>query len=277
MNGNLPTWRKHFRRMSPAYLVLLLSLIPTLIAYRRVRENVAMRDQARFDHAVQATRDALFQRIDSVISALRGVRGLFDANPAVGLDQWQNYGRSLDLKGNYRGVLDIGFAQRVPGADKDRHIAAMRAGGFPDYALRADAEREEYFPMIYLSSATNSPNWAPGWDLLNEPKRGVAMERARQADRPMATEKVMLLTPEGPKAGPGLVIYLPVYRNGVKPAGDKAQKEATVGIVFASLVARDLGATLIRPQTNQLVEIEIFDGNTASRENLLYDSHGVLS
>src|SRR5437762_2359318 len=122
MNGNLPTWREHFRRMSPAYLVLLLSLIPTLIAYRRVRENVA-----------------------------------------------------------------------------------MRAGGFPDYALRADAEREEYFPMIYLSSATNSPNWAPGWDLLNEPKRGVAMELARQADRPMATEKVMLFTPEGPKAGPGLV------------------------------------------------------------------------
>src|SRR5438132_98817 len=121
MNGNLPTWRKHFRRMSPAYLVLLLSLIPTLIAYRRVR--------------------------------------------------------------------DIGFAQRVPGADKDRHVAAMRAGGFPDYALRADAEREEYFPMIYLSSATNSPNWAPGWDLLNEPKRGVAMERARQADRPMDPEK----------------------------------------------------------------------------------------
>src|SRR6266540_6694383 len=101
MNGKKPPLRELFRGMAAAYLVLLLSLIPTLIAYRRVKENVAGRDQARFEQAVQATRDALLQRMESFLSALRGVRGLFDINPNVGPEQWQKYAGSIDLTGNY--------------------------------------------------------------------------------------------------------------------------------------------------------------------------------
>src|SRR5438034_1312701 len=119
MKADLRVLREHFRRMDAAYLVLIISLTPTLIAYRRVKQNVA--------------------------------------------------------------------------------------------------DRDEYFPMIYLSAAGNSPNWAPGWDLFNEPVRRNAMERARQADRPIATGKVTLLTPDGPKPEPGFALYLPVYRNAVKP------------------------------------------------------------
>src|SRR5207249_1034284 len=106
--------------------------------------------------------------------------------------------------------------------------------GFPDYSLKPDADRDEYFPMIYLSAVTNSPNWAPGWDLFNEPARSNAMERARQADRPIATGKVTLLTADGPKPEPGFVVYLPVYRDGVKPENGAERKEATIGFVFAS-------------------------------------------
>jgi len=35
--------------MGAAYLVLILSLIPTVLAYRRLEENAAARDQARFE------------------------------------------------------------------------------------------------------------------------------------------------------------------------------------------------------------------------------------
>ncbi|TMP96200.1 MAG: hypothetical protein E6L09_15365 [Verrucomicrobia bacterium] len=131
MNRFLETFRDHLRRMGAAYLVLLLSVTPTLIAYRRVRDNVAARDRARFEQTVQSTRNALFQRIETFLSALRGARGLFDAGQAVGPDQWQKYARSIDLKGNYRGVLDMGFVQRVSREEKERHVSAMRASGFP--------------------------------------------------------------------------------------------------------------------------------------------------
>lgn len=277
MNGKLPVVREHFRRMGAAYLVLIIALLPTLFAYRRVKLNVEARDQARFEQTVQSTRDALTLRMETFLSALRGVRGLFDANPAVDPGQWQKYAASIDLKWNYRGMLDVGYAQRVTREEKDRHVAAMRARGFPGYQLNADAERDEYFPMIYLSSATNSPLWAPGWDIFNEPKRKTAMERARHADRPIATGKVTLLTPDGPRREPGFVIYLPVYRNGSKPRTEAEQNDATLGFVFASFVARDLGDTILGTQTNRLVDIEVFDGEAATPENLLFDSDRVLA
>src|ERR1044071_1576146 len=277
MNGNHPALREHFRRLAPAYWVLLLSLALTGFVYRRVRVNVAARDQARFDQTSQALQDLLVQRMESFLSALRGLRGLFDANPLVEPGQWKNYARSIDLKGNYRGVLDIGFAQHVSRDGVEAHVARMRAAGFPNYRLQTDVGRDEYFPIVYLSSSVPSTNWAPGWDPFNEPQRREAMERARRADRPIATGKVTLLTPDGPKPEPGLVIYLPVYRGGVRPAGEGAQKEATIGFVFASLVARELGAAILSGQTNRLVDMEVFDSDTPSADNLLFDGDRILS
>ena len=40
MNGNLSAFREHFRRRGAAYLVLILSLIPTVLAYRRLKERI---------------------------------------------------------------------------------------------------------------------------------------------------------------------------------------------------------------------------------------------
>jgi len=99
--------------MGTAYLVLILSLIPTVLAYRRLKENAEARDQARFEQAVRSTEEALVQGMENFVSALRGVRGLFDANQKVGPEQWQKFAHSIDLKWNYRGMLDIGFAERV--------------------------------------------------------------------------------------------------------------------------------------------------------------------
>src|SRR5213083_1293676 len=113
MNGNWSVLREHFRRMGAAYLVLILSLIPTFLAYRRLKENAAARDQARFEQAVQSTEEALVHGMENFVSALRGVRGLFDANQEVGPEHWQKFAHSIDLNWNYRGMLDIGFAERV--------------------------------------------------------------------------------------------------------------------------------------------------------------------
>ena len=99
--------------MGAAYLVLILSLIPTVLAYRRLEENAAARDQARFEQAVRSTEEAVVQGMENFASALLGVRGLFDANPKFGPEQWQKFAHSIDLKWNYRGMLDIGLAERV--------------------------------------------------------------------------------------------------------------------------------------------------------------------
>ena len=276
MNRNLTALRELFRRMGTAYLVLILSLIPTVLAYHRLKENAAARDQARFEQAVRSTEEALVQGMENFVSALRGVRGLFDANPKVGPEQWQKFALSIDLKWNH-GMLDIGFAERVLPEDKGRYSAAMRASGDPSYTLVPAGERDEYFPIRYLSAATNSPQWTPGWDAFSEPKRRSAMEKARLVDRPTATGKVTLFTADGPLAETGFVVYLPVYRNGVKPDKPGERRAATTGFVFASFVAQDFGQNILAERTNAPIALEVFDSDTASAESLLFDSEGLES
>src|SRR5437867_8376056 len=275
MNGNWSVLRGHFRRMGAAYLVLILSLIPTFLAYRRLKENAAARDQARFEQAVQSTEEALVHGMENFVSALRGVRGLFDANQEVGPEHWQKFAHSIDLNWNYRGMLDMGFAERVLPEEKRQHSAAMRTQGDPSYTLVPEGERDEYFPIRYLSSATNSPKWAPGWDAFSEPKRRTAMESARLVDRPTATGKVTLFTPDGPRPEPGFVVYLPVYRDGVKPDKPGERRAATVGFVFASFVAQYFGESILAKRTNAPIALEVFDGDTPSAEGLLFDSEGL--
>src|SRR5207247_9766179 len=162
MNRNLTALREHFRRMGTAYLVLILSLIPTVLAYRRLKENAAARDQARFEQAVRSTEEAVVQGMENFVSALRGVRGLFDANPKVGPEQWQQFALSIDLKWNYRGLLDIGFAERVLPEEKRQYSAAMRARGVPSYTLVPAGDRDGDLTIRYLRSATAWHTSGPG-------------------------------------------------------------------------------------------------------------------
>src|ERR1051326_1608669 len=275
MNWKLPMMRDHIRRMGTAYLVLILSLIPTVIAYQRVKESAAARDHARFEQEIRSTEEAVVQRMENFVSALRGVRGLFDAHQTVGPEQWQKFAQSIDLKGNYRGMLDIGFAERVLPKDRGRHTAAMRARGYPNYTLVPVGERDEYFPLLYLSSATNSPNWAPGWDAFSDAQRRAGMERARAVDRPISTGKVTLFTPDGPLNQPAFVVYLPVYRNGVKPEKAAERSAATIGFVFGSFLARDFGESILAGRTNAPIALEAFEGATPTSEGLLFESEGL--
>jgi PAS domain S-box-containing protein len=258
--------------MGAAYLVLVLALISTALAHRRLKENATARDRARFEQAVRSTEDAVVQGMENFVSALRGVRGLFDANQKVGPDQWQKFARSIDLKWNYRGMLDLGYVERVLPEEKRRHTAMMRARGDPGYVLVPPGERDEYFPIRFLTAATNSHDWTPGWDAFSDPKRRPAMEHARSVDRPTATGKVTLYLPDGAPLETGFVVYLPVYRNGVKPNQSAERKSAAIGFVFASFVARDFGESILARQTNAPIDLEVFDGYTPSTEGLLFDS-----
>src|SRR5262245_21759059 len=99
--------------MGMAQLVLGICLTTSVLVSLRVRHQVLARDQVRFDQSAQSAHDALVREIETYVSALRGVRGLFEARGNVDPGEWGEYVRSLDLKANYPGIMDLGFAGRV--------------------------------------------------------------------------------------------------------------------------------------------------------------------
>jgi len=262
--------------MGIAYIVLVICLVPTLAVYFRVQQNVAARDQARFDQVVRATQEALAQRMERYISALRGVRGLFEASGRVQPHAWEEYVHSIDLKYNYPGMLGLGYAQHVPAEGKETHTAAIRMT-MPDYVIRPPGERPEYYPIIYLTLPANASQWSPGWDAFAEPARQSAILHSIDQDEAIATGRIAVKQPDGGRQEPGFLLYLPIHREGARPKNVADRRAAVIGVAFASFSARELGEGIFGRQPNPPIDFEVFDGETSAPEKLLYNRDGKLA
>jgi len=260
-----------------AYLVLVICLATSLFVSLRVRHQVLARDQVRFDQSAQSSHDALVREIETYVSALRGVRGLFEARGSVDPAEWEEYVRSLDLKANYPGIMDIGFAKRVSHSDVSAHVAGMRERVSTHYQVLPPGERGEYFPLIHLSSPTNWPQWTPGWDVVSEPNRRTAIEKAIAGDNPVATGRIQLFSPDGPVDDVGFILYLPISQRGTRVDSPRELKGVLAGVAFASFRARDFGRHIFERNLTSAIDIEVYDSETPSRNNLLFDSDGVMA
>ena len=67
---------RHLRRGAPAYGVLLIALLLTLLACTYVRQNVEAQARTRFEETTQATKAAIYRRLKGNLAAMFGARGL---------------------------------------------------------------------------------------------------------------------------------------------------------------------------------------------------------
>ena len=91
---------------------------------------------------------------------------------------WRTYVESLQIDQSYPGIQGIGFAKRIPPAELDRHERQVRAEGFPAYQVRPPGKRDEYAPVIFLEPFSGRNLRSFGFDMLSEPVRREAKERA---------------------------------------------------------------------------------------------------
>jgi CHASE1-domain containing sensor protein len=113
---------RHLRRGAAAYGVLLIALLLTLLAFYYVRQNVAAEARTRFDETTQATKAAIYRRVNAYLAAMIGTRGLLRVSGSVEHDEWDGYVRSIEpgLRRNrlrkaqsLKGHQSLGLFERV--------------------------------------------------------------------------------------------------------------------------------------------------------------------
>jgi CHASE1-domain containing sensor protein len=160
---------------------------------------------------------------------LRGGVSVFDTWGAVTRDEWHAYVGGLRIAENYPGIQGIGFAQIVAAPEKEAHIARVRAQGFPSYVIRPDGDRPVYSAIIYLEPFDWRNQRAFGFDMLSEPVRRSAMERARDTGQAAVSGKVVLVQETETDTQAGFLMYVPVYRGGGVPATIEARRNDLIG------------------------------------------------
>ena len=258
---------------SPAtpWIVLFAGLALSVGVGVTTHLELERQDTARFERLkerVLATMEARFRAVDQ---AIHGGRALVESTGELSRAQWARF---VDGVWPFfeRGVIGIGYVQRVPRDQLDLLEARVRASGRPDFV----AERIGTAPDVLLVShiepiADNAA--ALGKDLGSVAERRFAAEQAMRSGAATITQQIPII--DRGQSVPGCLLLLPVYAPGVAFTGVGERQQALQGWVYASLRINSLLEELAAAADLQL-EFEAFDGEAANARTLLFDSNRAM-
>lgn len=253
-----------------AWLVLAVSVLLTIWAWRYSELHFEQLARERFLLLAESGKEVLAERMEDYEQVLRGGAALFAAYGEVGREQWRAYIAGLELDKYLPGILGTGFSLMIPPDALAAHEEAIRAEGFPDYSVHPPGDGDSISSIVYLEPFTGRNLRAFGFDMYTDPARREAMERARDTGLPALSGKVILVQETRAGTQPGFLMYMPVYRNGMRTDTVEARRSALFGFVYSPFRAYDLMREIFDSHDPD-VQIELFDGSPAA-ENLLFDS-----
>src|SRR5690606_4893020 len=129
--------------------------------------------------------------------------------------------------------------------------------------------RAHYGPVLYLEPKTRENMAAIGYDMYADPVRRVAMDAARDSGLPVMSAPVRLVQDaDTSAAAPGVLLFLPVYRAGDRPATTEARRQSLQGWVETSFRMADFVEATLRGMPDR-VRLRVVDV-TAGGSELLY-------
>lgn len=264
------------RDLALPWLVLLASLGITVLGWHLVASDTERRAQERFSYVAAEIHDRVANRMRANEQILRGAAGLFAASDEVTRDEWHAYIARLELPTNFPGIQAVGFTRVLGRQDKQAHLQAIRANGFPDYDIRPQGDRDAYSPVLYIEPFDERNRRAFGYDLLTEPVRRAALEQARDTGLPAVSGRVMLLQEDQHDVQAGILICQPVFRNGAQVDTPEQRRAELVGFVYSPLRM----GNVVRNALGQLAEqegvaVRLYSGRgPLDAAHQLYDSGG---
>lgn len=265
--------RFHLFRLLP-WLVLAIGLLVTYQLWKNAQRETQLALQTEFNfHVLDASRQVERQML-AYEQMLRGVQGMFAASDSVTRGEFHAYVNALNLEKNYPGIQGLSFTLLVPKERKDKHIAAVRSEGFPDYAIWPDGARVTYTSVLYLEPFYGRNLQAFGYDNHADPVRRAAMERVRDTGLCTISAKLKLVQEVDSHVQAGFLMWLPVYKNGTAQSTADERHGNLVGWIGAAFRMDDLMASIFDMHDRQL-DIEIYDGKKMSDQTLMHDRDNI--
>ncbi|MEI6335002.1 MAG: CHASE domain-containing protein [Methylococcaceae bacterium] len=264
-----------FKKTGFAWAILCAGLLVTVFTSLQVKQNIEQAAVRQFAFSCDQVSFKIQERLGAYALILRGGGALFAASVSVERNEWQAYIEKLQAKQSVVGVQGIGFTQVITADQLADHIAKIRSEGFPDYTVKPPGERAVYTSIIYLEPFRDRNLRAFGYDMYTEPVRRSAMDQARDTGEAALSGKVELVQETGTDVQAGVLMYVPVYRNGTPVDTVEQRRSALVGWAYSPYRMNDLMTGILADWVNhegKTIELVIYDGREATPASLLYDS-----
>ncbi|MFT5241345.1 MAG: PAS domain S-box-containing protein [Kiritimatiellia bacterium] len=258
-----------------ACVLLLFGLLATALTANYVKLFVDGVEKREFEVICREVREKIHDRLLTHQQILRSGTAFYKETDGINREKWKRYTDGQKLDQQLPGILGFGFAQLITPSTLAQHVLRIQAEGFPDYTVWPEGERDIYTSIIYLEPFADRNLRAFGYDMFSEPVRREAMIRARDQGVAALSGKISLVQETDTDIQAGTLMYAPVYRPGM-PCDTVAQRQAAlVGWVYSPYRMSDLMGGILGEwdlTNDKNVRLEVFDGEQADQEALLYDS-----
>lgn len=264
------------RGIWPSVALLLAGFVVTTQLARFTAAVVEAEQKRDFEFNCSEIFDKVQARLIACETILRSGAAFIEHTPeGINRQEWHHFVERQQISQRFPGIQGVGFSKLIPRRELGAHLQQIRAEGFPDYVVRPEGEREFYTSIIYLEPFEKRNLRAFGYDMMTEPVRREAMERARDRSTAALTGKVRLVQETEQDVQAGVLMYLPVY-DSKQPAETTAERRASLlGWVYSPYRMRDLMQGIMEGRDlddSKGIHLEIFDGQTTTADSLLFDS-----
>lgn len=251
------------------WLVLAISLACTYLLWQYAHRASIQGQRIEFDSRTRHLEDCIVRRIIYYEQVLHGVRGFYLNQYEMEPHEFAGYIDALGVEKSFPGIQGISFAPLISDAQKMAHISAIRKSGLENYNIKPEGKRPSYAPVAMIEPFNERNARVLGFDNLSNMARKATIELARDEDRAVISEKLVLKQEDGHAAQAGFLMFLPAYRRNAAHDTLPARRSNIDGWFAASFRMDDLMASTLDDYTKGL-GIEVFDGGIASEHNQMY-------
>lgn len=255
----------------PVLAVFLAGLGFAAIGARWWQGQIYADAEPQFLHSVERISAEVSRRFRQPISGLNGARGMYATSLNVRRGDFRAYVEARDLPRDFPGVRGFGFIKRVMRSELGAFIAAERADGAPNFEVHqlADRSHDDLFIIQFIESAVKNAG-AQGLDIGSEEVRRTGAQRAIDTGEPTITGTITLVQDQ--RKTPGVLLYVPVYTRGSRPANIAERRASLVGLLYAPIVLAEL-LDGVPDVTSGRIDFELFDSTTdLTKDSLVYDA-----
>lgn len=256
---------------SSAWIVFFLSLAVTFFAWYISDNHYRQRAKEVFQAEINEDVSHIRQRMLNYDHVLRSGIGFLQGSDWVTRDEWHRFVRTLETQNYYPGIQGIGYSKMLRPDDVATIEQEMRREGAGSFSVKPSGKRDQYSAILYLEPLDERNAQAIGYDMFSEPVRREAMEKARDTGSTTLTGPVKLVQEITEDVQTGILMYLPFYRTGAPTDSLTHRREALVGYVYSPFRMKDLMRGILHNEEH--FYLEIYDGESVSKANLLYRSH----
>ncbi len=179
-------------------MVLITGLLVTLVVWRSMLAERDQQQMARFGRVRDRVVDALMARFAAAEQALYGGRTLVESTNEVTAERWAHYVNSV-LPFFDKGVVGLGYVQRLPRTELDQVEAAVRAAGRPEFTAERVGARPWVFLVTQIEPLARNAG-ALGKDVGSGNTRRLAAEASASRGVPVISGRIGIV--EGERTAP---------------------------------------------------------------------------